>query len=117
MAQMKTLILGLILLCATQVEAQRVTVQGTVDCGIWLDGRKANAARALEHFAAGLVNGISIGSGVEIWNAQGISTSFSQLYYWIDSYCTRNPLKDVTQAVVAFADERTKGEWNKPLKK
>ncbi len=107
----------LVLLCAAQANAQTISVQGLADCGRWLDARKTNSSTALEHFANGLVNGFSLGRGVEVWRAKGIATTPAQLYYWIDSYCTRKPLDDVYAAVFEFVDERTDGEWKRTYKK
>jgi hypothetical protein len=116
---LRAAILALILISGTQVAAKNLIVQRSADCGMWLDARKSQnkSPVALEHFANGLVNGISLGSGIEIWNAQGKKTTPAQLYYWIDAYCTRKPLDDVYEAVFEFVDERTGGEWKRTFKK
>jgi hypothetical protein len=108
---------ALVMLCATQVSAQIVSLQGEADCGMWLDARKAKSSTALEHFATGLVNGMSVGRGVEVWRVRGVETTPAQLYYWIDAHCARKPLNDVYAAVFEFVDERTGGEWKRSFKK
>ena len=106
-----------LILISCAANSQDLSIEGQLDCGKWLDARKRNSASVLEHYIIGTVNGVTIGSGLEIWSAGGIRTTRSQLYYWMDAYCTKNPLNDVFPGVIEFVDEKTKGAWKRLSKK
>ena len=97
--------------------AELIPLQGSVDCGMWIDARSKNNAVALESFTVGLVNGLSIGSVLNIWSAKGVAVSQSQLNFWMDEYCKKNPLSGIFQGANVFADEMTNGKFSKQLKK
>lgn len=88
--------------------APQVWTQGMVDCGLWRDARKKDSAAVLEGYLVGLINGMAVASQTEIWKAKGISVTESQVYYWMDGFCEKNPLKDVIQGAFEFKRERTK---------
>jgi len=46
---------------------------GKVDCGTWMKGRSEKTASNLEAHLQGLLNGMVLGSGVEFWNAGGVT--------------------------------------------
>ncbi len=97
--------------------AQNIPVQGSVDCGMWLDARDKKIALALENFSVGLVNGLALGTGVDIWGGKGYIVSQSQLHYWMDQYCKKNPVSGILQGTYAFADEMTNGKFSIKIKK
>jgi hypothetical protein len=76
------------------------------DCGQWLQFRQAKQSEMHEAYVVGLINGMSMGSGVSIWSKTGEPTK-EQLFYWLDEYCRTNPLKDTSEAVAAFANQVT----------
>ena len=53
----------------------------------------------------------AIGRLIDLWNFEGNSVSGTQLFYWLDTYCRKKPMKDVNSALFEFADERTDGAW------
>lgn len=94
-----------------------VMVEGKIDCGMWLDSRKSNQSQSLEHFLLGTVNGLAIGSDIEIWQADGLKVSREQLYYWMDGYCQKHPLSSPITGVLKFANERTNSRYERRFKK
>ena len=67
-------------------------------------------ASPLEHHLTGLLNGLSIGSDLNLW---GLPTPVNreQLFYWMDQYCANNPLKALMEGAVDFAIERRGAAW------
>lgn len=116
---MKKIVSTFALMIAVTANAQTapVWIQGTLDCGLWMDGRKSGNASVLEHYVMGTINGMALGRSMEIWNAKGVETTRSQLYYWMDSFCAKNPLKTVVTGLFDFADEKTGGAWSKASNK
>jgi len=95
-------------------EAEGIIVKSPVDCALWADARKrpAPSAIALEHYVTGLVNGLALGSGTEFWRAKsGISKE--QVYYYIDTYCQKNPLEGVLSGVIAVINEQTNNAYSR----
>jgi hypothetical protein len=79
-----------------------------LDCGQWIEARKNSGSSALELYILGLLNGLSLGTGVEFWRSGGQSKpSREAIYLWIDNYCTANPLEDVFEAAIALYIERS----------
>ena len=99
------------------VSAQLIPLQRTYDCGMWLEARNKNNAASLESFIVGLVNGLSIGATMNIWNGKGVAVSQAQLHYWMDEYCKKNPLSGIYEGAHVFADEMTNGKFSKQIKK
>ena len=91
--------------------ANTITVRGSIDCGDWLKAREVQQSSLYETYVIGVVNGMAIGRLIDLWNFEGISVSDNQVFYWLDNYCKRKPLKDVNSALFDFADERTDGVW------
>ena len=94
-----------------------VYVDGTIDCGSWVKARKENRAEYFEHFVIGFVNGLALGRFVEIWQADGIKVTRDQVHLWMDKFCADNPLNSVTAGAMQLANERTRGEFGKALRK
>ncbi len=40
----------------------QVTINGLVDCGVWVKARETDRSSALEHRLLGLLNGMALGS-------------------------------------------------------
>ena len=102
-----------ILMCINAVYAQdSVQQQNSVDCGLWLKSRKTNSAQYLETFLTGTVNGMAFGAWLEIWRGtDGVLVSSEQLFFWMDNWCQKNPLKNTAEGTVVFANERTNGAF------
>ena len=117
---MKNLIIIFVLFISTIVSAQSILVAGTqVDCGTWISARKNNTSSHYEHYLLGLLNGLALGRGVEVWQRKNTSTTVTtvQFYYWMDAYCQKNPLEGVMPGSLAFANEMSNGDFNKAYKK
>lgn len=93
--------------------SQSITVEAAINCGDWLKVRKANTAAFFEYSLIGLIDGLALGRGVEIWRANGIPVTRDQLYYWMDAYCQKNPLSMVITGAYVFANERSYGLFDK----
>ncbi len=113
---MKNLIAITIVLIISNLAAANVAVEGNLDCGAWLDARKSNSSKFFEHYLIGTINGMALGRNIEIWNANGIKVSREQVYFWMDSYCQKNPLSYTITGAFAFANERTNGLYNDAVK-
>jgi hypothetical protein len=87
-------------------KSQAVSVLGDVNCGMWLDARTKRASIAFEAYLQGLLNGISIGSGVEFWKAKQTTLALPQVLYWMDNYCRTRPLSNVHEGAKRLIDER-----------
>ena len=109
---MKKVIATLMLLVSVSANGQ-FTIFGSVNCGSWLDARKTRSSNLVEVYIAALVDGMSLGSGTDIWTALGVRTTPVQLNYWMDVYCAKNPLSDVLQGVSDFANEKTKDAFKR----
>ena len=93
--------------------AQQVSVAGgSTECAHWLDSRRANDAAVLEHFVLGCLNGLSLGTGKEFWQANAISISREEVYAAIDSYCRTNPAGLIVAGSIRLFTERTRPPVN-----
>jgi hypothetical protein len=105
------MIAALIVAAISSAQAQRETRSmvspSGLSCGKWTDTLK----RPYEHevykgWVLGYLSGV---------NSESTGTDFMQgrdaegLTAWIDDYCRRNPLQDVTRAVYALTDELRSG--------
>lgn len=102
----------------SEVSAQGVTIKGDLDCGQWLEARADRDVEptALRNYVQGLVNGLALGRGIEIWKHHGQDTSPEQLFFYLDKYCQDNPLNEVVSGVFAFADKKTDGEFSRMVR-
>jgi hypothetical protein len=114
MAQIRIMLFGLFLTLSSAASAQ-VLMQGAIDCGRWINARTTNQSVAFEHYILGHINGMSLGSEVSIWGQQNISVSKEQTYLWFDKYCRDNPLRQVVEGSIKFADEMTNGLYSKTI--
>jgi hypothetical protein len=120
---MKKILLIALLAFANTINAQGVTVDttvhpfGKVDCGSWLNARKADSSKNIESYVLGLVDGMALGSMKNIRRGlNGISVNREQLFFWMDEWCRKNPLGTTSQGAFVFADERTGGAYGNRFK-
>jgi hypothetical protein len=114
---MKKIIAAIVFLTSTITNAQLIHVEGSVNCGLWLEARTAKTADNYESFVLGYVNGLAVGRLIDIWRFNRSNVSREQLYFWMDEYCRKNALKGVYDGSVDFANEMTNGEFRKAQKK
>ena len=108
LSKMLGAVVGLaVALSLTAPAAAQVTIKGLADCALWVEARNVGRSVALEHYMVGFINGISMGSNVDIWGAREIRQE--QFYLWIDKWCRDNPLDTLYRAGWSFADEITGG--------
>ena len=116
---MKKILLIALLAFANTIYAQGVTVDqfGGVDCGLWLTARKEDRSKTIESYVLGLVDGMALGSMKDIRSGlNGISVNREQLFFWMDEWCRKNPLKGASHGAFVFADERTGGAYGNRFK-
>ncbi len=101
------------ILCAAVIAASSpavgqgpIAVQGTTGCEAWTGARSAGRAVPLEHYALGMLNGLSLGRRVEFWHADGPPMSRELAYEWIDRYCRANPRHALNAAVLRLFEQR-----------
>jgi len=113
----KLFLIALLLFTNTVYAQESVMQQNSVNCGLWLKGRQTNTAQYLENFLTGTVNGLAMGSWIDIWRGtSGVLVSPEQLYFWMDNWCQKNPLTNISEGTFAFANERTNGVYGNRLK-
>ena len=96
--------------------AQGVHVEGIIDCGLWVKARTVARANVFEGYLVGLLNGMSIGRGVEFWRAGGLpSLTQDQVFLWMDGFCRREPLSGVVRGAYVLMEERTAEEYTRAL--
>jgi len=113
----KKLEVCILFLIPFELFANTITLRGSIDCGDWLKAREVQQSSPYEAYVIGVVNGMAIGRLIDLWNFEGNSTSGNQVFYWLDNYCKKNPLKNVNSALFEFADERTDGAWRASTEK
>jgi hypothetical protein len=75
------------------------------DCGGWLEARQAKQVSALEGYVVGMVTGMTVASNVPLLGSPQAATRNEQIYFWVDEYCRKNPLKYLEEAMIVFANE------------
>jgi hypothetical protein len=80
---------------------------GTTDCGDWLAARSENRSVAFEHYVIGELNGLSMGTDIEFWRADGRQLSRDAVYYWLDNYCHTHPTDMIVPAVFELFKDRS----------
>ncbi|MBX5008745.1 hypothetical protein HJB67_01905 [Rhizobium lentis] len=88
-----------------------ITTVGTLNCAQWAEARKVKASKVYEAYLLGTLNGLSIGSGTEFWDAKGIELKGEQVFYWMDVYCQAHPLSEVVKGAVDLINENTDNEY------
>ena len=83
-----------------------LTMMGIMDCGLWLDARNSNRAVVLESHIQGFVNGWNFGrGGKDIWKYP-TNLSASQVYYYLDAECRKNPMDHPRGILIRFLNAR-----------
>ncbi len=89
------LLLALALVLALPLSAQSQTIFGVPDCGGWIK----QASEPQKGWLLGYMSGLNVMHGManlKPENPLGKLSSANQIYLWMDNYCKRNPLKDVS---------------------
>ncbi len=114
---MKKIVVSFVLFASAITNAQGILIEGTVNCGMWLEARSLKVAQNYENYTLGMVNGLALGRVIDIWRAKGVTVSREQLFFWMDEYCRKNPLKGIVEGSVDFSDEMTDGVFKKLQRK
>ena len=101
---MKKLLLILLIIPALSF-GERVWIQGSLDCGLWLDARKNNDSDVIKTAALSFANGYAFGSGRDVWQ-KPTKISPSQLNYMVDQKCRDDPTLSVWMALAVILSER-----------
>ena len=90
------LFLSLMLNCFVCLPAvsQQVTMFGGGDCGQWVATSKSNAS--LKHWLVGYMSGLNAGMSSEKNDPLNKLNSAEQIFLWMDNFCTKNPLKTIS---------------------
>lgn len=84
-----------------------VTLSEGPTCATWAEAQSGGGwlkAVSQAHLM-GFVNGVALGADLNFWIEGGEITN-DQVFFWMDRYCDNNPLKDVTDGVIALFVER-----------
>ena len=106
---MKTkLFLSLMLSCSFCLPAVsgEVVGFGTSDCGQWVANSKSNFS--IRSWLLGYMSGLNYGLSNEKNDALNKVNSAEQIFLWMDNFCTKNPLKRVSQGGNELFDELSK---------
>ena len=91
------------------VSAQHVSVAGgSTECAVWVEARAARDSEVLEHFVLGCLNGLSLGTGKEFWQSNGVPISRQSVFAAIDDYCRTNPAGMVVTGSIQLFNNRTR---------
>lgn len=107
-----TLAFGLAMACAPSAGDDAIWTGASVDCVKWLDGRSNNRAADLENYLVGFVDGLALGSLIEVWKAKNDTLNNERLFRWMDGYCQSNPRSFVAAGAITLANERSGGRLN-----
>lgn len=88
--------------------AEGIFIEGTLDCGQWLEARAARRSQILEGYLIGFFNGMALGTNTNFWDAGGIRISREQVFFWMDKYCREAPLSHVITGASRLHAERVK---------
>lgn len=97
--------------------ATGVKMEGSVDCGMWVEGRKSKRSQLLEAYVMGKVDGLAEGAWIDIWRSNERNISRDQLYLWLDQYCNKKPLDSMLNGIWEFSNEVTGDEYKKKHEK
>ena len=91
------------------VLAQYVSIAGgSTECAVWVEARAAHNSEVLEHFVIGCLNGLSLGTGKEFWQANGVPISRQSVFAAIDDYCRTNPSGMIVTGSIELFNARTR---------
>ena len=76
-----------------EVTAQaEVTVRGASSCGKWVEDRQNKTDLYGRAWLLGFLSGLSSGAGADVLKG----TDNKSLYLWLENYCRKNPLSDIS---------------------
>ena len=91
-----------------KTEAQTITVDINYSCASWAEIRNdGSPSYILEFWLSGLMTGLSLGSGNDLWG----SLNRKQVVFWMDRYCDNNPLAETTIGATTLMLERFGRDW------
>ena len=91
-----------------KTEAQTITVDINYSCASWAEIRNnGSPSYILEFWLSGLMTGLSLGSGNDLWG----SLNRKQVVFWMDRYCDNNPLSETTLGAATLMLERFGRDW------
>ena len=96
---------------AAQAQDVEIWVEGKLNCAQWASSREAKSSVAFEHYVLGLINGFALGEAKDFWRYPN-KIEREQVYYFMDVYCTNNPLQDVLDGTYAVFEDRFGKGWN-----
>lgn len=100
-----------VMVFSPMAHAKDIYVQGKLDCGMWIESRSSNTSAALEHYLVGLLNGLSLGSGVDFWKSRAGEISQDQAFLWMDKYCRDTPLSNPIKGAFSLMNLQTDYEF------
>lgn len=96
-------------------EAKEINVRGSPNCAQWANARNDKFPSEHRWYLVGVLNGLALGSGTEFWSRSGHQISNEQAFYWMDIYCQKNPLGDLTTGAILLMKERSDEEYTRRL--
>lgn len=102
------LLVGLLApLIAPSAGAANIALRGAQSCIVWTKARAQNEARYEMAWLTGYFSGLAMGTDVNFWGSKGRDLLESEVAWkWIDSYCAKNPKKNVIHAAEQLFVER-----------
>jgi hypothetical protein len=112
--------LGLALWASSMIAGSTQVVVPLDDCGQWMQAREAKQAQAwvYQSYVVGLLTGMSMASNVPLLgNSPQARVSDEQVYFWMDEYCRKNPLRYLEDGVLAFANETSHDTYHQAVER
>ena len=99
MRNKRPLVLLLLTCCLAQPAwGQTVTVFGRPDCGVWLSKQREVDKAWLLGYVSSTSTSQQFGKG----DPFGKISSAEQIFVWMNNYCQKNPLKDLSDGALAL---------------
>ncbi|MBL8808128.1 MAG: hypothetical protein JNN22_14885 [Rhodospirillales bacterium] len=106
--QMRAALMGMLFVfVGSAALAQSVWVEGgSLTCADWATARQDKVAHNYESYAMGLLDGYVLATGNEFWRTKG-GLARNQAFFYIDTFCQKMPLENVTVGIWQLFSERT----------
>jgi hypothetical protein len=107
----KQLLIFWVLACSLVQPIWAATAYGIRDCGEWINRGKIEYEQlAVEEWLSGFMSGLSVMHELNGQKGNPLSKTKSteQIYLWMDNYCLKNPLNDISGGGVALFVELMK---------
>lgn len=91
--------------------AQPVMTKWAWSCADWAKYRSEGTAFGLEQYLVGEMNGLALGTGLDVWRLP-TPIEAEQAYYWMDRHCENAPLDFLVNGIFALFDLRFGEGWN-----